>query len=281
MTQEELEFAITQYLDGTLPVEDVAALEARLAEDAEARALLEQHQRLLVMLRADAGGPAVAWDELAKDFFAVVTGTVDADAKAADQKLNGLLRSAIPPVPEVRWEALAERISASIDLEAAARDEQDERLDEALRALPAPAVNWDRLASHLSDAVAREAAAATKLRSKVFSLKWVRTASQLAVAACLAVAAAVGIRAYLNRSPGTGPGPIATNPQIVIDIGGPERSTGTAVASVEIGPSEVALRRAEDEEMFGDGALSARTPIVIALPAPAADEGDRGGWAFE
>jgi hypothetical protein len=274
MTQEEVEFAITQYLDGTLPAKDVAALEARLAEDAQARELLEQHRRLLGMLRAEAG-PAVAWDELAKDFSAVVTGTVDAEAKAADQKLNGLLRSAMPPVPAVRWEALAERISASIDVEAAARDEQDDKLDEALRALPAPAVNWDRLAAHLSDAVAREDAAATKLRGKVFSLRWVRTASQLAVAACLAVAAAVGIRAYLHR-----PGPVGPQRVAVVEIGGPEKRAGTAVASVEIGPSEAYARRLEDEEMFGEVGSSARTPIVIALPAPVSDEGDRG-WSFE
>jgi negative regulator of sigma E activity len=271
MTQEQLEFSITQYLDGTLPAGEIAALEARLAEDSEARGLLEQHRKLLGMLRADSG-PAVAWDELAKDFSAVVTGTVDQEAKAADQKLNGLLRAAIAPVPEVRWEALAERISSAIDREAAVRDEQDEKLDEALRALPAPAVNWDRLAAHLSDAVAREEAVASKLRGKVFSIKWVRTVSQLAVAACLAVAAAVGIRAYLNRGPVTsGPKPVA-----VVEVGGPERSNATAVASIEIGPSAAYVTRLEDEEMFGRGVASARTPMVIALPAPVADEGDRG-----
>ena len=52
MTRDELEFAIIQYLDGTLAEADEAALESRLATDADARALLAQYRGLDRALRA-------------------------------------------------------------------------------------------------------------------------------------------------------------------------------------------------------------------------------------
>jgi anti-sigma factor RsiW len=72
MANEELEFSISQYADGTLSDEQRLALESRLADDAEAQALL-----------------------------------------AEDRSLTDLLRSA--PMPEVRWDRLAESISTAID----------------------------------------------------------------------------------------------------------------------------------------------------------------------
>jgi hypothetical protein len=63
MTRDELEFQISQYLDGTLAGDDQSALEARLAEDADARAMLDEYRRLDVVLKA-APVPAVDWDAL-------------------------------------------------------------------------------------------------------------------------------------------------------------------------------------------------------------------------
>jgi negative regulator of sigma E activity len=293
MNLEQLEFAITQYLDGTLPSEDVVALAARLAEDAQARALLEEHRKLTALLRADAG-PALAWGELAKDLSAVVTGTVDQETRVSEQRLNGLLKSALPPVPQVRWDALAAHISASIDRGVAARDESDEALDGALRSLPVPAVNWDRLAGHISDAVAKQEAARQQVphmriagergRERVLSLKWVRTVSQLAVAACVMIAAAIGIRAYLRHPTAVGPNGGNPTPVAVVnvEIGGPEKTTATAVASVEIGPSATYAARQEEDELYRRGvASSSRAPIVIAFPAPAEDADRSYGGMFE
>jgi anti-sigma factor RsiW len=39
MSTDQLEFSISQYLDGTLPADEQAALEERLATDAQAREL--------------------------------------------------------------------------------------------------------------------------------------------------------------------------------------------------------------------------------------------------
>jgi anti-sigma factor RsiW len=63
MTRDELEFQISQYLDGTLGGAEESALEARLAADADARALLDEYRRLDVVLKA-APVPAVDWDAL-------------------------------------------------------------------------------------------------------------------------------------------------------------------------------------------------------------------------
>lgn len=66
MSADELEYAISQYLDGTLPPLERSALDERLAADPVARAMLEQYRRLNSALKG--GLPemsAVAWDRLA------------------------------------------------------------------------------------------------------------------------------------------------------------------------------------------------------------------------
>jgi anti-sigma factor RsiW len=71
MTRDELEFHISQYLDGTLVEPEQSSLEARLAEDADARALLDEYRRLDVALKA-APVPAVNWDALSAQICGAV-----------------------------------------------------------------------------------------------------------------------------------------------------------------------------------------------------------------
>lgn len=63
---DELEFLISQYADGTLGDADSRALEATLATDAEARAVLEKHRRVTLILRdmPTAAIPDAQWDRL-------------------------------------------------------------------------------------------------------------------------------------------------------------------------------------------------------------------------
>ena len=63
INSDELEFSITQFLDGTLDEAGRAALEARLADDPEARAMLEEHRVLTGALRSNPL-PPVQWDKL-------------------------------------------------------------------------------------------------------------------------------------------------------------------------------------------------------------------------
>ena len=64
MTRDELEYAISQHLDGNLPPLEQAALDDRLASDAEARAILEEYRRLDVSLK-NMPLPTLAWDRVA------------------------------------------------------------------------------------------------------------------------------------------------------------------------------------------------------------------------
>ena len=64
MTRDELEFSISQYIDGTLGARERDALEERLATDAEARAVHTEYESLQRVLKA-APVPELDWDRFA------------------------------------------------------------------------------------------------------------------------------------------------------------------------------------------------------------------------
>lgn len=161
MISEELEFQIVQYVDGDLPVEARAALEARLVDDADARKVLEEHRKL-------------------RD--ALILGTRNM-----------------------------------------------------------PAVNYEKLAQHFSDVVAQS----DEEVEKVYSLKWLRYAAPIAVAACVLIGFGVTMQSTEPVGP-TNPtdlAPMATvdlNPS-VLDVRGPEINVlpGESFVDVQIGAGPV------------------------------------------
>lgn len=70
MNGNDLEFLISQYVDGTLDAEQSAALEVRLRSDAQARALLAEHRRLNTLLTENTTLPAIRFDRLAETISA-------------------------------------------------------------------------------------------------------------------------------------------------------------------------------------------------------------------
>ena len=78
MNRDELEFAISQYLDGTLPEAQRPALEARLADDATAQAILAEDRALTDLLRASGPAPEVRWDRLAESISSAIDEALDA-----------------------------------------------------------------------------------------------------------------------------------------------------------------------------------------------------------
>jgi negative regulator of sigma E activity len=72
MLTEQLEFRISQYVDGTLPAAEAAALEQTLASDLDARALLEDYRKLDAALQRELPVPQMNWDRLAQHISAVV-----------------------------------------------------------------------------------------------------------------------------------------------------------------------------------------------------------------
>jgi hypothetical protein len=64
MTRDEIEFLISQYIDGTANELDRARIEEILATDADARAMLSEYQRLVSIVKSSLPVPEIAWDSL-------------------------------------------------------------------------------------------------------------------------------------------------------------------------------------------------------------------------
>jgi len=90
MTRDELEFSISQYLDGTLAAGEAEALEEVLARDAGARAMLAEERQLTALLRAASGPlPPVRWDALASRIGQAVAGAKIDVAAVAPTEARG------------------------------------------------------------------------------------------------------------------------------------------------------------------------------------------------
>jgi len=80
MTTDDLEFQISQYVDGTLSDAERAEVEALLEQDAAAREMLVEHRRVTENLRANRLSPAIDLDALARR----VAGVIDAEEARRD-----------------------------------------------------------------------------------------------------------------------------------------------------------------------------------------------------
>lgn len=67
MVDEEFQFAISQYLDGSLPAEKIPAVEARLATDAEAKSVLAEFRRVNDLVAGAFPLPEMDWDRLSQE----------------------------------------------------------------------------------------------------------------------------------------------------------------------------------------------------------------------
>src|SRR5438270_7791175 len=161
MQDEQLEFSISQYLDGTLSSEEIAALEARLKDDAAARELLEEYRKVNALLKSPATLPAIAWDELAAQLSQSIREAEEHEFQIS-QYVDGVL-----PADEVV------AVEARLADDAGARDllEEHRKVNVLLKAPDAlPEIQWRRLAAHLSDVVADAAEPRT---IKLFARPWV------------------------------------------------------------------------------------------------------------
>lgn len=190
MTRDELEYTLSQYLDGTLAASDESALEQRLATDESARALLSEFRSL----------------------------------------------------------------------------------DRALRSSPLPAFDFDALAGAVSAAVAAQDEPAQSYR-----LHWVRTAAALALAACVVIAAGVGIR-RLQQAPTAGNTRFAqTHPRpepkqvVVLDTASRPSASTAPIEIVSVGPSAAPQDRPALARYHED-LLSRPSQVIIARSAYAAQD---------
>lgn len=70
MNPHDLEFQISQYVDGQLDASTAAALEVRLRDDAAARSLLAEYKQVASVVRDNATLPAINWNRLAESISA-------------------------------------------------------------------------------------------------------------------------------------------------------------------------------------------------------------------
>ncbi len=348
MIGEELEFRISRYIDGDLSPTEAAALQAEIAGNAAAQALVAEYRALAETTRsATAALPDVNWDRLADRLSAATVGrpaiapdraadpgladtlefaiacaadgTLPADEQAGlDERLrsdpvaaalvidyaslDGAMKRALP-LPPIDWLALTGRISAAV---AALDDRVAELPEEAEFALslyaedglpddrvsvvedilarrpeariavaeyraldnllksspPLPHVKWAALADHLSAAVAAEAEAADRAdtvdedapplrlpgRGRSGSLwigSWVGSPMRLAAAASVVLAVGIGGMAWLGRRPTSpaggvpsivSPGPALASSITVEPLAPEPAAAGGTVAEVQVGP---------------------------------------------
>lgn len=252
MTNDQLEFAISQYLDGTLPPEERSALERLLESDADAQRLLEEYRSLDLLAKGALPLPNLNWNKIS----ASISDAVAAEAGSAPQPLSDEDEYAITQYLEgdLTTEEVA-AVEARLVSDRAARDAAREHrsLTGLLkRAMPVPAVDYDRLAHEISGAIDEEAVRAR------YSLTWLRAAPRLAMAACLLLVLGLAFWFYLNNDTTTGP----TGNQRIAEVIGPapEQPTGAPVAQIviDMDASEQYARTRLDD--YG-------TDVIVASPS--------------
>lgn len=72
MTIDQLEFAISQYLDGTLPADEEAALVERLATDPKARQIYAEYENLNTVVKTAMPLPAIDWSSFSQQVSTAV-----------------------------------------------------------------------------------------------------------------------------------------------------------------------------------------------------------------
>jgi len=93
---QDLEFTISQYLDGTLPPGDRIALERHLESDADARTTLDEYRRLNVAMKA-MPLPVFRWDALSRSISAAVDAAHE-EHSSQSYRMPAWIRMAVMPL---------------------------------------------------------------------------------------------------------------------------------------------------------------------------------------
>jgi hypothetical protein len=252
MSRSELELLIGRRLDGTLTLPQRAALEAALANDAEAARLDRQHRALDEALRSLPRAEAYDEDALARRisraigdvhagdeaFFARVDAAAEADAAelSAHRAVASALASLRTDVPTVDFDALAAQVSASVEELDASHAADDASLDALLRrALPAPVIDERAVPAAVAEALDHRitpAAAATRGASRSLLRRVLRP---LSAAAVLLLTATMAFQlARDDATPGGLPVPGDRPEEPVVVSGGNGTSVAPRVAEFEL-----------------------------------------------
>src|SRR5712671_1547160 len=181
MTREEMEFLLSQHLDGTLSREDEGKVRELLESSAEARAILGEYQNLDRVLKGAKDLPAVKWDVLAEK----ISGAVDAVGEAgsvSEEDEFAISEYLDETLSSEERASLENRIASEPGLRAVMAEYRS--LDDVMKnAMPMPAVKWDVLAERLSESID-----AQSQRQRMYIGNWLKQPMRLAVAAIVLIA---------------------------------------------------------------------------------------------
>jgi anti-sigma-K factor RskA len=240
MDSEQMEFLISQYLDGTLSGEEEAGVRELLASNEEARRILGEYQKLDGVLKGARGGPAVKWDVLAEKISEAVDCVGEAVSEEDEFAINEYVDGTLSAEERA---TLSKRMEGEPALRAVMDDYR--ALDSVLRqSMPMPAVKWEVLAERLSETIDAESQ-----RQRYYIGNWLRQPMRLAVAAIILIALGLGIL-FTVSSHGT--------PVLAVEVVGPEKPAGPSVAIMEFDMSPALAQSGTDWYSAGD---------VVAMPS--------------
>jgi anti-sigma factor RsiW len=252
MTREEMEFLISQYLDGTLSREEEARVRQLLESSQEACSFQAEYQKLDGVLKRAGGALAVKWEMLAEKISQAVDAVGEAgavgeqDEFAISEYLDGTLG-------DEECASLKQRIADEPGLAAVVAEYRS--LDGMIRAsMPMPAVKWDVLAERLSESIDAQGQ-----RSRMFIGNWMKQPMRLAAAAMILIAIGVGILIAISSG--------GAKPVLDVVVVGPEKAAGPAVAQVEFDMSPALAQSGTDFYSAGDVVtMPSRLDVAFSTP---------------
>jgi anti-sigma factor RsiW len=235
MTQEQVEFLISQYIDGTISGEDEGVLRGLLETSEEARKALEEYRKLDEVMKNSMPIPEMRWEKVGEVISSAV-GVSEEDEQAISEYLDGTLA-------DLEQAELEKRVAGEPGMARAMTEYKS--LDAMVRkGMPVPAVKWDLLAQRISEAVDAQGQ-----RERMFIGNWLKQPMRLAAAAVVLIALGVGIFVAM---------PGGHKPVMTIIINEPEKVEGTKVATMDFDMSPSLAQSGTDWYSAGD---------VVSMPS--------------
>jgi len=252
MTREEMEFLISQHLDGTLSREDEAKVHQLLENSAEAQEILGEYQKLEGVLKGSKDLPAVKWEMLAERISKAVHAVGEVKTVSEDEEL-AITEYLDGSLSIEERAALERRIESEPGLRAVM--EEYRALDGVVRsAMPMPAVKWDVLAERLSESIDAQAQ-----RKRMYIGNWLKQPMRLAVAAMILIVLGLGILTMIANG--------GKKPELAVEIVGPQEASGAPVAQVEFDMSPAVAQSGTDWYAAGD-VVTMPSTLDVAFSTP-------------
>jgi anti-sigma factor RsiW len=255
MTREQMEFLISQYLDGTISREDELVVRELLATSEEAQGIAAEYEKLDQFVKAAARPvPGMNWEKVgeaigaAVDEQAEVGAVSEEDEFAISEYIDGSLSA------DERGK-LERRMEAEPALRTAAKEYLS--LDRAMKqTMPMPAIRWEVLAERLSESID-----AGRQRERMFIGNWMKQPMRLAAAAIFIIGLGLALLIVLSRG---GPSERAV---VDIKINQVEPEQGPSVAEVDFDMSPSLAQSGTDFYSHGDVvAMPVRLDVAISRP---------------